>query len=115
MSGRFRIGVVLSTRSWPSDLHAFVSDHIPDTDLVVLRDERAALASQVHVLLVDETTPWLSAAFVGAAQDRGTRVVGVYDRVDDERGRQVLAELGIAHLVEAAMPPDDMVFLINRL
>lgn len=58
MSGpTFRIGVVLAARPWPSRLHGFVSDHVPDIDLVVVRDQRAALEAEVDVLVVDDTTP----------------------------------------------------------
>lgn len=116
MSGpTFRIGVVLAARPWPSRLHGFVSDHVPDIDLVVVRDQRAALEAEVDVLVVDDTTPWLTPSFVAAADDAGIQIVGIYDRTDAGGGKARLVQLGLTHLMEAAMPPDDAVFLLERL
>lgn len=116
MSGAsFRVGVVLAARPWPSRLHGFVSDHVPDIDLVVVRDQRAALEAEVDVLVVDDTTPWLTPSFVAAADEAGIQIVGIYDRTDAGGGKARLAALGLTHLMEAAMPPDDAVFLLERL
>jgi CO dehydrogenase nickel-insertion accessory protein CooC1 len=106
---------VLAARPWPSRLHGFVSDHVPDIDLVVVRDQRAALEAKVDVLVVDDTTPWLTPSFVAAAGDAGIQIVGIYDRTDAGGGKDRLAQLGLTHLMEAAMPPDDAVFLLERL
>lgn len=111
----FRVGVVLAARPWPSRLHGFVSDHVPDIDLVVVRDQRAALEAEVDVLVVDDTTPWLTPSFVAAADDAGIQIVGIYDRTDAGGGKARLVQLGLTHLMEAAMPPDDAVFLLERL
>lgn len=111
----FRVGVVLAARPWPSRLHGFVSDHVPDIDLVVVRDQRAALEAEVDVLVVDDTTPWLTPSFVAATDDAGIQIVGIYDRTDTGGGKARLAQLGLTHLMEAAMPPDDAVFLLERL
>jgi Mrp family chromosome partitioning ATPase len=111
----FRVGVVLAARPWPSRLHGFVSDHVPDIDLVVVRDQRAALEAEVDVLVVDDTTPWLTPSFVAAADEAGIQIVGIYDRTDAGGGKARLAALGLTHLMEAAMPPDDAVFLLERL
>jgi hypothetical protein len=117
MSGaaQFRVGLVFSARPWPSRLHAFVADHVPDVELVLVRDERAALDSGAQILLVDDTTPWLTSGFIGAAKRSGMRLVGVYDRSEGGGGRERLAQLGLTHLLEAAMPVDDVVFLLDRL
>lgn len=111
----FRVGVVLAARPWPSRLHGFVSDHVPDIDLVVVRDQRAALEAEVDVLVVDDTTPWLTPSFVAAADDAGIQIVGIYDRTDAGGGKARLVQLGLTHLMEAAMPPADAVFLLERL
>ncbi len=111
----YTVGVVLSTRPWPTRLHSYVADHVPDCRVVVVRDERAALESGAHVLLVDETTPWLTARFVERAELLRIRVVGVYDRSDGGVGRARLSGLGLSHLVEGSAAPDDLVFLLDRL
>ena len=112
---QFRIGVVLSPRRWSGRLHAFVADHVRDVELIVVRDQRAAIEAATHVLLIDDATPWLNSRFVEEAERAEIRLVGVYDRADDGAGRARLADLGLTHLIEETMPPDDIVFLLDRL
>ena len=66
-------------------------------------------------LLIDDATPWLTSSFVDRAESQGIRLVGIYDRQDGGVGQSRLAELGLTHLLEEAMPPDDVVFLLDRL
>lgn len=111
----FRIGVVLSPRAWSGRLHAFIADHVPDVELVMVRDQQAAIEAGADVLLIDDATPWLTPSFVDRAESQGIRLVGVYDRQDGGVGQSRLAGLGLTHLLEEAMPPDDVVFLLDRL
>jgi hypothetical protein len=111
----FRIGVVLSPRRWSGRLHAFIADHVRDVELIVVRDQRAAIEAATDVLLIDDATPWLNARFVDEAERAGVRLVGVYDRADGGAGRDRLATLGLTHLIEETMPADDIVFLLDRL
>ena len=114
MSTTFRIGVVLSPRGWSGRLHAFVADHVPDVELVVVRDRRAAIDAAPQVLMIDDATPWLTPALVAEAGDAGIRLVGVYDRLE-AASRERLTALGLTHLIEEAMPPEDVMFLVLRL
>ena len=114
MDGPFRIGVVLSARPWSTRLHSFIADHVPNVELVMVRDQQAAIETSPDVLLVDESTPWLTASFVSRARSAGVRLVGVYER-SGRAGQAHLAEVGISHQFEEAMPPDDVVFLLGRL
>jgi hypothetical protein len=111
----FRVGVVLSPRPWSGRLHGFVADHVQNIELIVVRDQRAAMEAGAHVLLIDASTPWLTPAFIGDAERADVRVVGVYDRTDGGVGRARLAGLGLTHLIEEAMPSEDVVFLLDRL
>ena len=113
MSTPFRIGVVLSPRGWSSRLHAFVADHVPDVELIVVRDRRAALDAVAHVLVLDGTTPWLTPALVAEAEQIDLDLVGVYDRADGGVSRDRLAALGLTHLLEEAMPPEDVAWTIR--
>ncbi len=111
----FRIGVVLSPRAWSGRLHAFIADHVPEVELVMVRDQQAAIEAGADVLLIDDATPWLTSSFVEQAESRGVRLVGIYDRGDGGVGQSRLAALGLTHLLEEGMPPDDVVFLLDRL
>ena len=52
MSGSFTVGVVLSPRGWSGPLHAFVADHVPNVELVVIRDRRVAVSYMVEALRI---------------------------------------------------------------
>ena len=61
MSGAlFRIGVVLSPRPWSGRLHAFIADHVPGVELTMVRDQQAVMEVLPDVLLIDDSTPWLT-------------------------------------------------------
>ena len=88
-----RIGVVLSPRSWSGRLHAFIADHVPDVELIMVRDQQAALeagaaraADRRHHAVADASRSWTQ------AEHRGIRLVGVYDRADGGVGRDRLAD-----------------------
>jgi hypothetical protein len=114
MPAHFTVAVVLSPRPWSVRLHAFVADHVPDIDIVAVRDRRAAFDAKPHVLVIDDGAPWLTQSFVADAELAGIRLVGVYDRAD-KHGRDRLVDLGFTHLIEEAMPSEDAVFLLGRL
>jgi hypothetical protein len=114
MTTPLTVAVVLSPRPWSIQLHSFVADHVPDIDIVVVRDRRAAFDAKPHVLVIDDASPWLTQSFVSDAELAGIRLVGVYDRADSN-GRDRLVGLGLTHLIEEAMPPEDVVFLLDRL
>ena len=65
MSTTFTVAVVLSPRPWSVRLHAFVADHVPDIE----HRRRPRPASGVrrrapHVLMIDDSSPWLTQSFV---------------------------------------------------
>jgi hypothetical protein len=110
----FRIGVVLSSRPWATQLHAYATDHSADAEVIVVRDHRAALESQLHLLVVDETTPWLTTQFIAHAERVGLAIVGVWDR-DEPAGEQRLTALGLLHRITTSVSPAEALFLLGRL
>jgi len=57
----------------------------------------------------------LTLRFVEEAEAAGIRLIGVFDRHDGGTSRERLAALGLTYLIEETMPPDDVVFLVERL
>ena len=114
MGSAFTVAIVLSPRPWSIRLHSFMADHVPDIDVVVVRDRRAVFDAVPDVLVVDDGIPWLTPAFLTDATEAGIRLVGVYDRTERQT-RDHLVDLGLTHLLEEAMPPEDVVFLVDRL
>lgn len=113
-SAGFSIGVVLSPRAWASQLHAYATDHVADLEVIVVRDQRAALETGVAVLVVDETTPWLNAAFVDRAERAGVTVVGVWDPAEP-KGESRLVGFQIPHRMASTLEPSDALYLLQRL
>jgi CO dehydrogenase nickel-insertion accessory protein CooC1 len=113
-SAGFSIGVVLSPRPWASQLHAYATDHVADLEVIVVRDQRAALETGVAVLVVDETTPWLNAAFVDRAERAGVTVVGVWDPAEP-KGEARLVGFQIPHRMASTLQPADALYLLQRL
>jgi len=110
----FRIGVVLSPRPWASHLHAYATDHVADLEVIVVRDQRAALETGVAVLVIDETTPWLNSSFLAQAEHAGMTVVGVWDPAEP-KGEARLVGLQLAHRMVSTLDPIDALFLLQRL
>jgi hypothetical protein len=82
--------------------------------MIVVRDRRAALESDLSVLMVDETVPWLNGALIEQAEHAGLTVVGVWD-TDEPAGEARLIELGLSHRMLSTIEPTDAVFLLQRL
>ena len=72
-----RVGVVLSTREWWRRLHAYATDHSADVEVVVVRDERSVLESDLQVVCTDDTVLWVTRGLVSRAEAAGITVVGV--------------------------------------
>ena len=79
MAGRqpLRVGVVLSTREWWQRLHAHATDHSVDVEVVVVRDERAVVESNLQVVCTDNTVVSFTRALAARAEAAGITVVGV--------------------------------------
>ena len=103
------VGVVSSARPWRSALQRHVRDHAAGVALRVVRDSRVALEEHVDVLVVDDETSFLDAAFLGALRERRVTVAGVYDPTEaDAHGEAVLRRLGVDVVVPATLAPEDL-------
>ncbi len=109
-----RVGVVLSTREWWQRLHAHATDHSADVEVVVVRDERAVVESNLQVVCTDDTVVWFNRALVSRAEAAGITVVGVR-AARDQSSDVALQTLGLAHRVSDSVPPAAMLDLLARL
>ena len=116
MSARppLRVGLVWSPRGWAARIHGYATDHVAEVEMIVVRDRRAALESDLAVLVVDETTPWLNTALIDQAEHAGVTVVGVWDTAEPT-GEARLIELGLSHRMVSTIEPTDAVYLLQRL
>ncbi len=103
------IGVLFSARPWRGALQRYVRDHVAGVTLRLVRDSRMALEEEVHVVVLDDETTFLTPAFVGVLHERGARVVGVYDPAEaGHEGPALLHRLGVDAVVRSTLPTEDL-------
>jgi len=95
------IALAASPRGWAQRLHRHLADHGGARVRATVLHPHDALAERYDVLVVDDTTSFLSHRLIGQLRHSGRRVLGVYDP-DDPGGKGELAELG----VDAALSAD---------
>lgn len=88
------IALAASPRDWAQRLHRHLTDHGGARVRATVLHPHDALAERYDVLVVDDTTSFLSHRLLGELRRAGRRVVGVYDP-DDPRGKGELTELGV--------------------
>jgi hypothetical protein len=110
------VGVLYSSREWRPAFQRHVRDHVVGVSLRLVRDSRMALEEELDVLLVDDETSFLGPPFVAALRERGTRIVGVYDRNELEgESSNFLRRLGVDRLVPSTLEPEDLLAEIEQL
>ena len=109
------VGVALSSRPWRGVLQRHCREHVADVVVALLHDGEEAIARQVDLVLVDDDTSWLSAAFVSRARDAGVPMIGFFDPEEaDGFGRRHLAHLGISCVMAANVEVEPLVDLIRQ-
>jgi hypothetical protein len=105
----FRVGAVLS--EWGRRLQAHAIDH-GEIEVVLVRDRRAALHSDLQTLCLETAAVWVDEGFVNAARQQGVVLIGVYASVEDEL-RWI--EWGVEDRMARSVSADGMAFLLERL
>lgn len=115
--GQLTVGVVPSQRRWRQELSTHVRDHVADIEVRVLRDpDQIFDEGALDVVVVDDTSTFLSAPLLHRARRLGVRLVGVFDPAEGEgQGRSYLANLGVEAVVPASMPVDEMLDVVRNL
>jgi MinD-like ATPase involved in chromosome partitioning or flagellar assembly len=108
------VALAASPRPWPQRLHRHTTDHggarIRATVLTALE----ALAEHYDVLVVDDTTSFLSQRLVTELHEAGRAVLGLYD-ADDPRGKGELHDAGVDLALTSDSPPDTLVNALRSL
>jgi CO dehydrogenase nickel-insertion accessory protein CooC1 len=103
------IGVLYSARPWRAALQRYVRDHVAGVTLRLVRDSRMLQEEEVHVVVLDDETTFLTPAFVAALRERGVKVAGVYDPAEaGPAGPALLARLGVDATVPSTLTSEDL-------
>lgn len=88
------IALAASPRDWAQRLHRHLADHGGARVRATVLHPHDALAETYDVLVVDDTTSFLSSGLLDELRRTGRRVLGVYDP-DDPHGKGELVQLGV--------------------
>nr|MDP8977476.1 hypothetical protein [Actinomycetota bacterium] len=108
------LAIVASPRPWAQRLHRFVADHGGARVRTTVLHADDALAERYDVLVVDDTTSFLTRRLVSRVRDGGRRVLGVFDP-EDPRGKGELVELGVDDMIEREASPREFLVAIAGL
>lgn len=103
--GELELLVGVSVRPWADALHAFCEDHGGARVRGRVIDEDGALAQDADVLVVDDTSSFLSGRLVDRLHDRGVAVVVIADARHLGSVAEWVTRLG----VDAVVPDDEPV------
>lgn len=106
------IAIAASPRDWANRLRRQVVDHGGARLRATVLHQEDALDESFEVLIVDDTTSFLSQRLVMQLQNQGRRVLGVYG---DLRGCRELLSLGVDHAVEAATGIEELLAAVSEL
>lgn len=104
-------------RPWAKQLRDYIHDHVQAMSAVSVRDPSAATegTSDIDVVVVDDVVCLFDAAAITAAGFHNVSFVGLTDERAGGRGRDYLADLGVAVILDAATPPAEIAATIRAL
>jgi hypothetical protein len=106
------IAIAASPRDWANRLHHHVVDHGGVRVRATVLHPADALDQSFDVLVVDDTTSFLTRPLVTALHDQGRCVLGVYE---DLRGERHLVDLGVDQAVERTMSTAKLLTAVGTL
>lgn len=108
------IAIAASPRDWAGRLHRHTSDHGGARVRATVLHPHEALTERYDVLVVDDTTSYLTARLVTDLHQRDRRVLGVYDE-DDPAGKGELLALGVDDVIGRRARTEELVDAIAAL
>jgi len=117
MPPAIRVGVTATKAMWGPAFRSFVRDHASGVTVETLMSAAQLPGPAQHaldVLIIDDQMPLLRAGHVGAARDRGTHVIGLWDETFG-RGRDHVIDLGVDEPLPASTPPAELLQSVLRV
>lgn len=98
-----------SSRPWARELHRFVADHGGASVCGYAVSKESAVDADYDILFVDDVTSFLSPRLVTTLQDKGIKIVGIYDPLDGgDTGAKLLESYGVDAVVPNPSAADDL-------
>lgn len=108
------IAIAATPRDWAGRLHRHVTDHGGARVRATILHPAEALTERYDVLVVDDTTSYLTAHLVSELHQRDRRVLGVYDE-DDPAGKGELLAVGVDDVIARTAAAEQLVVAVAAL
>lgn len=109
-----QVAMAASPREWAARLHRHLADHGGGRVRATILHPREAVGETYDVLVVDDTTSYLSHRLIGELQHQGRAVLGVYDP-EDPRGKGELLEIGADVVLAQTATTEEFIQAITAL
>ena len=107
------VAIGSSQRPWVAELMSHAQDHAGIRVVGTVLSTREALDLDYDILLIDDTTSYLTKRLVDRVKALRRIVIGVYEADRGETGRQKLAEMGADGVIDADSPPKEFMARIR--
>lgn len=104
-----------SQRPWVAELMSYAQDHAGVRVVGTVLSGREAIDHVYDVLLIDDTTSYLTKRLVDRVQLMRRIVIGVYESGRGDVGRMKLLELGVDDVIDAESPPKEFLARIRSI
>ena len=104
-----------SQRPWVAELMSYAQDHAGLRVVGTVLSVREAVEHEYDVLLIDDTTSYLTKRLVDRVQLMRRIVIGVYEAGRGEVGKAKLLELGVDDVIDADSPPKEFLARIRSI
>ena len=98
------VAIGSSQRPWVAELMSYAQDHAGIRVVGTVLSTREVLDLEYDILLVDDTTSYLTKRLVDRVKAKRRIVVGVYEAARGDVGRQKLIDMGADGVIDADAP-----------
>jgi MinD-like ATPase involved in chromosome partitioning or flagellar assembly len=109
------VAVGSSQRPWVAELMSYAQDHAGVRVVGTVLSGREAVEEAYDVLLIDDTTSYLTKRLIDRVQLMRRIVVGVYEGTRGDVGRAKLIELGVDAVIDAESSPKEFLARIRSI
>lgn len=109
------VAVGSSQRPWVAELMSYAQDHAGVRVVGTVLSSREAVDQEYDVLLIDDTTSYLTKRLIDRVHSLRRIVIGVYESTRGDTGRSKLVDLGVDAVIDAESSPKDFLARILHL
>jgi MinD-like ATPase involved in chromosome partitioning or flagellar assembly len=109
------VAVGSSQRTWVAELMSYAQDHAGVRVVGTVLSAREAVEQAYDVLLIDDSTSYLTKRLIDRVQVLRRLVIGVYESTRGDVGRDKLLELGVDAVIDADSSPKEFMARIRYM